>query len=92
LVLVKNYAPNADPLFIEAIGALDFYMTQVGTNFGAKFADGFTAFQIASALYGGDPCAAGLLIRLSATTCDVHPSPLGRDLLASTVIVASQGK
>jgi lysophospholipase L1-like esterase len=99
LVVVKNYAPSADPLFIEAIAFLDGVMTQVGTNFGAKFADAFTAFQMASALFPspiaphhGDPCLAGLLIRLSATTCDVHPSPLGRDLLAGTVMVASQGK
>jgi hypothetical protein len=96
LVLVKNYSPSADPLFIEAVSALDSVMMQVGVNFGVKFADGFTAFQIASALFlspvaphNGDPCAAGLLIRLTATTtCDVHPSPLGRNVLAATVVFA----
>jgi len=95
LVLVKNYSPSADPLFIQAVAALDSVMTQVGTNFGVKFADGFTAFQIASALFpspvaphNGDPCAAGLLIRLTATTCDVHPSPLGRNALAAAVVFA----
>jgi lysophospholipase L1-like esterase len=92
LILVNNYSPSADPLFIEAVEALDQVMTQVGANFGVKLADAFTAFKIASALYGGDPCAAGLLIRLTPSTCDVHPSPLGRDLLASTVIVTSAGK
>jgi lysophospholipase L1-like esterase len=92
LVLVNNYSPSADPLFIEAVGALDQKMTQVGANFGVKFADAFTTFQIASALFGGDPCAAGLLIRLTPTTCDVHPSPIGRDLLAATVILASAGR
>ena len=92
LIVVNNYSPSADPLFISAVQALDKVMTQVGANFGVKFADAFTAFQIASALYGGDPCAAGLLIRLTPTTCDVHPSPVGRDLLAATVILASAGK
>ncbi len=92
LVLVNNYAPSANPLFIDAVAALDSVMKQVGAYFGVKFADGFTAFQIASAPHNGDPCAAGLLIRLSATTCDVHPSPLGRDLLAATIIVATHGK
>jgi lysophospholipase L1-like esterase len=91
LVLVNNYSSSADPLFIQAVGAFAFVTAQVGANFGAKVADAFQAFQVASALYNGDPCAAGLLIRLSATSCDVHPSPLGRDLLAATVIVA-QGK
>ena len=92
LIVVNNYSPSADPLFIEAVQALDQVMTQVGTNFGAKFADAFTAFQIASALHSGDPCASGLLIRLTPTTCDVHPSPIGRDVLAATVILASAGK
>jgi lysophospholipase L1-like esterase len=90
LVLVNNYSSSADPLFIQAVAALDSVTKQVGTNFGAKFADAFTAFQIASALHNGDPCASGLLIHLSATTCDVHPSPLGRDLLAATVLFATR--
>jgi hypothetical protein len=91
LVLVNNYSPSADPLFTYAVFKLDSVMTEVGTPFGVKFADAFTAFQIAS---GGDPCAAGLLIRLSPLFpgCDVHPSPLGRDLIASTVIFAAGGK
>jgi lysophospholipase L1-like esterase len=88
LVLVKYYVPNNNPLFISAVAALNLVMTTVGAQFGAKFADGFTAFQIASALYLGDPCAAGLLVRLNATTCDVDPSLLGQDVLASTVLLA----
>ena len=71
------------------LGALDFTMTQVGMNFGVTVADEFSAFQIASAPFNGDPCAAGLLIRLTATTCDVHPSPAGRELLAATVVLAT---
>jgi lysophospholipase L1-like esterase len=90
LVLMTLYSPSADPLFTQAVAALNAVMTQVGTNFGVKFADGFTAFQIASALHSGDPCAAGLLVRLSATSCDVDPSPLGRDLLAATVLSATR--
>jgi lysophospholipase L1-like esterase len=99
LVLVNNYSPSADTLFIEAVAFLDGVAAQVGAGFGVKFADSFTAFLNASALFpspvpphNGDPCAAGLLIRLSATTCDVHPSPLGRDLLGATVVVAAGGK
>jgi lysophospholipase L1-like esterase len=88
IILVKYYSPNANPLFIAAIGELNSVMVTVGSPFGAKFADAFTAFQIASEPSGGDPCKAGLLIRLSSTTCDVHPSPAGRDLIAATVIVA----
>jgi lysophospholipase L1-like esterase len=94
LIVVKSYAPSADPLFIAAIEALNTVMVQVGANFGVKFADAFTAFQIASFPFGGDPCRAGLLIRLSPPltsplSCDVHPSPLGRDILAATVLAAN---
>lgn len=89
LVLVKYFAPNTDPLFIQAVAALNQVMSDVGSQFGVKFADGFTAFQLASVFYQGDPCAAGLLVRLSATTCDVHPSRTGQTILAATVLVAT---
>ena len=93
LVLVTYYSPSKDPLFIQAIGALNAVMTQVGTAFGAKFADGFTAFQIASAPFSNDPCKAGLLAPgTGPAPCDVHPSPEGQRLLASTVLSAISGK
>jgi lysophospholipase L1-like esterase len=85
LILVKYYSPTID--LIPIAEALNVVMAKVGAQFGAQFADGFTAFQVASALFGGDPCKAGLLIPLSPTTCDIHPSPTGRDLLAATVLV-----
>jgi lysophospholipase L1-like esterase len=88
VVLVTIYSPSSDPLFTQTVAALNSAMMQVGSQAGAKFADGFTAFQLASASTHGDPCQAGLLIHLSATTCDVHPSPLGRDLLAAAVLSA----
>jgi len=88
LILMKSYVPNTDPLFLLAISELNKVMVQVGSNFGVKFADAFTAFQLASAWFGGDPCKAGLLVRLNATTCDVHPSPVGRGILAATVLLA----
>jgi lysophospholipase L1-like esterase len=53
----------------------------------ALVADGIEAWRsTAMSLGGGDSCAAGLLIRLSPTSCDVHPTPLGRDLLAGAVV------
>lgn len=88
LILLKQYSPSADPLFQGAVLALNDVMSQVSGGFSAKLADGFTAFAWASASNGGDPCAAGLLIRLSTTTCDIHPSPKGRLLLAGAVMVA----
>jgi hypothetical protein len=40
--------------------------------------------------FGGNSCAAGLLIVTNASplTCDIHPSPRGRDALAGAIIQA----
>ena len=95
LVLVKYYSPNTDPLFIQAISALNDVMTQIGSMFGARFADPFTAFQVAAAAFpgaNGDPCKAGLLLHLTPTTCDVHPSPIGQTLIALSIQAAIGAK
>jgi hypothetical protein len=57
---------------------------------GGIVADGFEEFAAASVLYNGDTCAAGLRIVVSASplTCDVHPSPRGRALLARAILEA----
>jgi hypothetical protein len=76
-------------------------MTQVAAQLSSTpgfapitIADGFGAFQTASAPFGNDACQAGLLIRLPASPydlspCDIHPSLLGRDLLAGLVELAA---
>lgn len=68
-------------------------MLTAGAPFGIVEAKGFEAFQAAATPFGGDSCKAGLLIQLSASplTCDVHPTPRGRDLLAGAVIDAIAG-
>jgi len=90
LIMTKYYSPSADLTPIAA--AVNTVMTQVAAQLATQkgfnpvlFADGFTAFQIASAPYNGDPCQAGLLIQLPPPNppCDIHPSPRGRDLLAA---------
>ena len=53
-------------------------------------ADGFGAFGVASNF--GDSCAAGLLIRLPSGGCDIHPSPLGRDVLAHAIAAVLNAK
>jgi lysophospholipase L1-like esterase len=89
LIVMTYYSPSADPLFIQAVAALNQVMFQVGGQFpNTQFADAFTAFRLASMFFQGDPCKAGLLVRLSATACDVHPSRIGQNVLAATVLVA----
>jgi hypothetical protein len=89
-VAVTYYSLNySDPVGTGIIEAIDGVLAGVTQAvFGGKVANGFGAFQAAAAAFGGDSCAAGLLIHLTATTCDVHPSPAGAALLARAVRAA----
>lgn len=94
LVLLTYYSPA--PALDSVAVALNGVMTQVAQAFSAQpmiIADGFDAFRLVSAPFGDDACKAGLLIRFppspyTTTPCDIHPSPLGRDLLAATIEAA----
>lgn len=86
LVTLSYYSPSADPLTTLAVGMLNLHLASATMHYHGIVADGFGAFQTASAPYAGDPCKAGLLIVLSPGVCDVHPSPKGRDLLAGAIV------
>jgi lysophospholipase L1-like esterase len=89
IVLVTYYSPNyLDPIATGGILALNTVAQQVAGAFGVEIADGFGAFAAAATPFGGNSCLAGLLIKLPDGTCNVHPSPTGRDLLADTVLIA----
>lgn len=90
-VAVTYYSPNyGDPLATAVITALDNTLAGVTQVFGGKVADGFGEFQAAAAAFGGDSCTAGLLIHLTPSTCDIHPSSAGAALLADAVRDASE--
>jgi len=90
LVAVTYYSGNyADPVGTGIIAEINTTLAKVTQAFGGTVADGFGEFQQAAAAFGGDSCAAGLLIHLTPTTCDVHPSPAGAALLAVAVRDAS---
>jgi lysophospholipase L1-like esterase len=85
LVLLMYYSP--DPGLDTLAVAVNTAMQAVGSGFNVTFADGFAAFK----MFGNDACQAGLLIRLppgSPAPCDIHPSPLGRNVLATIVEIA----
>ena len=87
IVLLTYYVFNyQDPVQVGAFTQLNGIASGIATAFGAKIADGFTAFLVASTPFGGDSCAAGLLVKLPDGTCDTHPSLAGQKLLASTVL------
>jgi lysophospholipase L1-like esterase len=100
IVALTYYALDyTDPQGVQVIAALNSVVEAVTIAAGGQVASGFTAFLVASAAAGAPlkPCAAGLLIRLPAPTltCDVHPTPAGRDVLARAirplVVIAPKG-
>jgi lysophospholipase L1-like esterase len=86
-IIVPNYYnPTTSPLYDAVLQNLnDGVLQPVADAFGGKTADVFQAFRDASAPYGGDPCAAGLIIVHPDGSCGVHPSPKGARLIASTI-------
>ena len=93
LVVVTYYALNysSKPGVAVTQGLLNAAMLTAGAHFSIVQAKGFEALGAAAAPFGGDSCAAGLLIPLPTGGCDVHPTPKGRDLLAGAVIDAIAG-
>jgi lysophospholipase L1-like esterase len=91
LVAVTTYSTNyGDPLLTGVVAQVNAVVADRTLAWRGIVADGFGAFAAASAATGGDACAAGLLIAVSATplTCDSHPSPAGRDLMARAIVKA----
>ncbi|MEP6963023.1 MAG: GDSL-type esterase/lipase family protein [Acidobacteriota bacterium] len=88
IVVVNYYVPNNFELYFNVVATLNGVIANAAVPFGAKVADVFAAFQFASGLAGGDPCLAGLLVRLGPATCDIHPSAYGKQVMASAVAVA----
>ncbi len=87
LVALTFYSPNyADVLTTGAIMQVNQVLVERTEAWGGIVADGFGAFAVASAAYGGDTCAAGLRIALPGGGCDDHPSEAGRELLAQTIV------
>ena len=94
-IVVLNYSAfnYNDPQEVGPTGAftaLNATIGSVATLFGAKVADVFTAFKIASGP-GGDPCKVGLLLKVpNSTTCDTHPSLEGQALMAGVAIFQAE--
>ncbi len=91
LVALTYYSFNySDPFITSVVSQLNQVVADRTLAWGGIVADGFGAFEAASAGFGGDTCAAGLRIVLPPpqTGCDIHPSPAGRDLLAQAIVKA----
>ncbi|HEV7133408.1 MAG TPA: SGNH/GDSL hydrolase family protein [Gaiellaceae bacterium] len=78
----------SDPAAVAGTQFLNSVIAGVATASGGIVADGLAAFQGPSLAFGGDPCAAGLLIKLPNGTCNIHPSAAGHRLLAAAIATA----
>ncbi len=91
LVALTYYSLNySDPINTGVVAQVNQVVAERTLAWKGIVADGFGAFAAASSASGGDPCAAGLLIAVSPSplTCDIHPSPAGRNLLAQAIVQA----
>jgi hypothetical protein len=91
IVAVKYYIDDYKSFIGKvAMSSLNDVLAEEAGDVGAKVADGYGAMRQAAADAGfpNDPCAAGLLIRMPDNTCNIHPSPAGRKVLAQAVMAA----
>lgn len=79
IVVLTYYSLNyADPAQVAVTLFLDSVIASATQAAGGTVADGFTAFAVPSTAFGGDTCAAGLLIKLPDGTYNIHPSAEGQ--------------
>ena len=89
LALVSYYSLDyRDPAQDAQSQALNAALAGPLHQFGGVLADGYGAFQRAAAPYGGNTCAAGLLVLLPDGTCNIHPSAKGHQILAAAIAKA----
>jgi lysophospholipase L1-like esterase len=89
IIAVDAFSFNySDPVESGAISAYNTVVEQVASSFGVTVADLYPLFEHLAAPFGGDTCAAGVLVKLPNGTCDTHPNLLGQAIIAATVIEA----
>jgi lysophospholipase L1-like esterase len=90
IIVVNYYSLDYNDLAItNLVTSLNGTLATVAKANGAVVADVFAAFRNASSTTGQNPCKAGLLngnpLDLTQTSCDIHPSQVGHQLIADTV-------
>jgi len=86
VVALTYYTPDySDPIGVAVTRQINATIASTTLAAGGIVADGFNAFKPVALAAGGSSCAAGLLIRLSPSACDIHPSPQGQAVLAAAI-------
>lgn len=90
LVVLTYYAISyTDPVQVVGTQLLNSTLSSAAKRYHAIVANGYTAFKHVSASHHGDPCAAGLLVRLPTGDCNIHPSAYGHIILADAIAKAA---
>jgi len=89
IVALSYYSTDyTNPTTDAEVQALNGAIATATRAYGGIVANGYVAFEDASATSDGNPCTAGLLIALPSGGCNIHPSATGQALLASTIAKA----
>lgn len=90
IVTLSYYGLTYDTAGQQGTIALNTPIIAATAANGGIVASGFDAFKARALAHDGSSCQAGLLIVTiqSPLTCDVHPSPQGRNALAGAVVKA----
>lgn len=86
ITMLAYYALIDDPPGIIQEDALNQAITLSARRYGAVVVNGMMAFGLAAA--GRSYCAAGFMAPTWAGNCDIHPSPVGREVLAAALVAA----
>jgi lysophospholipase L1-like esterase len=89
IAVLAYYALIDDPIGVVQAQALDRAIAVAASRHGAIVVDGMQAFDRAAG--GRSYCAAGFLAPTWAGDCDIHPSALGRAVLANALVDAVHG-
>lgn len=88
-IVIVNYYPLVHA-GVDYSSSVNRTVDTAASPYRVKVADGWRAFESAAAGTRGNLCAAGLLTRLVAGGCGIHPSLSGQSLLALAVEEAVQ--
>lgn len=86
IVTLSYYGLTYDAAGQAGTNALNAPIIDATLANGGIVASGFDAFEVRALAHDGSSCAAGLLIVVSPGSCDVHPSPRGRNALAGAIV------
>jgi hypothetical protein len=85
IIFVEYPSQNYNGFLAQIVSQLYQAILPVLVAHGAQKAPVFDAFKAAATPFGGNSCAAGLLITNANGTCNVHPTAAGHQLIASII-------